>query len=126
MTEHERGSFWERFRVLSEQIGASRRQREDSRSGNRDAVRSLAEVGFGRLRVPTEHGGEGFSLAETIEAVIALAEQDPGIAHAFRGHLVYIETTRLQGYPEYRKGVYAELARDKVLALAGSELSDTG
>ena len=49
-------------------------------------VRSVADAGYGRLRLPAERGGAGASLRELFAAIIDLAEADPTVAHIYRTH----------------------------------------
>ena len=54
-----------RFQPVLDEIAAGAVAREANRELAYDAVRRLAQSGFTSLRVPTEYGGLGASLADT-------------------------------------------------------------
>lgn len=56
-----------------------------------DAVRRLKRAGFGAVRVPTELGGRGATLAELTQLWIELAAVDANLPQAFRGHFALAE-----------------------------------
>ncbi|MET9202648.1 acyl-CoA dehydrogenase family protein [Gordonia sp. NPDC003585] len=51
-----------------------------------DQVRDIAAAGYGKLRLPVERGGAGYSLRELFSAIIDLAAADPTVAHIYRTH----------------------------------------
>lgn len=51
-----------------------------------DQVREIAAAGYGKLRLPVERGGAGYSLRELFSAIIDLAAADPTVAHIYRTH----------------------------------------
>ena len=59
-----------------------------------EQVRWLNEAGFGRLRVPAEHGGDGIGFEPFFRLLIELAEADSSVAHLYRSHFAFVETSR--------------------------------
>ncbi|MCM3514637.1 acyl-CoA dehydrogenase family protein [Nocardioides sp. P86] len=56
-----------------------------------EQVAWLKAAGFGAVRVPREHGGEGLSLPEVTQLWIELAAVDSNLPQAFRGHFALVE-----------------------------------
>lgn len=81
----------ERFRGLFDQFAADAAHRDTHRLLPFEAVRQLADAGFGALRLPVTLGGSGFTVPELADALVELATADPNLAQAFRGHFAFAE-----------------------------------
>ena len=66
--------------------------RERDRASLQDAVRELADGGFGIVRVPREQGGIGGTLEDLFSRLTDLAAVDSNLAHVFRGHIGFVES----------------------------------
>lgn len=66
-------------------------ERENGRVLPHEQVRLVTTSGFGRVRIPVEHGGYGASLRQTFELLADLGAADPNVAHVFRNHLAFVE-----------------------------------
>jgi alkylation response protein AidB-like acyl-CoA dehydrogenase len=54
-------------------------------------IRELAAAGFGAVRMPVEHGGDGATLRQLFLLLLRLAAADPHIPQALRGHFAFVE-----------------------------------
>ncbi|MFW0788671.1 acyl-CoA dehydrogenase family protein [Gordonia sp. CPCC 205333] len=81
----------ERFAPIFARIARDNVERERTRAFPYDEVTDLKDAGFGRLRIPENHGGLGASLEQTFVLLARLAEADPNVAHVFRNHLAFVE-----------------------------------
>ncbi|MFT4042630.1 MAG: acyl-CoA dehydrogenase family protein [Gordonia sp. (in: high G+C Gram-positive bacteria)] len=88
----------ERFAPIFAEIGKDDVTRERDRVFAHDAVATLKDAGFGRLRIPVEFGGFGASLQQTFLLLADLAAADANIAHVWRNHLAFVED-RLNATP---------------------------
>ena len=77
--------------------GESARGREVERALPVDVIRSLADEGIGRLRIPAAFGGFGLDWVHTTEVLLELAAQDSNIPQALRGHLAVQEEVLWRG-----------------------------
>lgn len=80
-----------RFAPVFDEIAAGAVERERERTLPFGPIRRLADAGFGAVRVPVEFGGAGASLPDFFELVADLAEADPNVAQALRGHIGVVE-----------------------------------
>jgi alkylation response protein AidB-like acyl-CoA dehydrogenase len=69
--------------------GAAERERD--RVLPHAQIRELAGAGFGALRAPVAHGGDGATLRQLFLLLIRLAAADPHIPQALRGHFAFVE-----------------------------------
>lgn len=74
------------FPALLEAVADGVVDRELANVNPFDQVRAVADAGYGKLRLPVEKGGSGYSLRELFSAVIDLASADPTVAHIYRTH----------------------------------------
>lgn len=81
-----------RFRPLIARIAEGAVQRERDRALPYAEVEWLREAGFGALRVPREHGGDGVGLRTLFALLIELASADSNLPQLLRGHLGFVET----------------------------------
>lgn len=80
-----------RFRPIFTRIAAGALERELTRQLPDEPLRWLKEAGFGAVRIPQEQGGDGASLPQLFQLLIELAEADPNLPQALRGHLAFVE-----------------------------------
>lgn len=81
----------ERFRPIFARIRETSVPRERERELAYDAVRWLAEAGFGALRVPVAAGGSGASVEQLFDLLIELGEADSNLPQILRSHFGFIE-----------------------------------
>lgn len=85
--------FAEFERILAS-IAEGAAERERTREHPFDAVRELIDAGFGRLRVPVEHGGFDVSLRTLFDVLADLGEADSNLPQVLRGHFTTVEILR--------------------------------
>ncbi|MFW0787681.1 acyl-CoA dehydrogenase family protein [Gordonia sp. CPCC 206044] len=85
----------ERFAPVFNRIADSAVERDGSRIVPFDLVRELAQDGFGALRVPSEFGGSGISVAVLTELLLDLAAADSNFPQILRAHFLYTEALLL-------------------------------
>lgn len=81
----------QKYRAIFARIAAAALQREHSRSPGAEAIGWLKAAGFGAVRVPVAHGGDGASLPQLVQLLIELAEADSNIVQVLRGHFAFVE-----------------------------------
>ncbi|MDQ0754377.1 acyl-CoA dehydrogenase family protein [Arthrobacter sp. B3I4] len=127
----------ERFRPVFARIAEGSLAREQDRVLPFEQVRWLNEAGFGRLRVPAAHGGDGIGFEPLFRLLIELAESDPSVAHLYRSHFAFVETVGLEDqqfqerwYPRVVAGeIFGNAATERsgnVLGATGTTLSRAG
>ena len=127
----------ERFRPVFACIAEGALAREQDRVLPFEPVRWLNEAGFGRLRVPVVHGGDGIGFESFFRLLIELAEADSSVAHLYRSHFAFVETVGLEGqefqgrwYPRVVAGeIFGNAATERsgnVLGTTGTTLSPAG
>ncbi|NMR29030.1 acyl-CoA dehydrogenase family protein [Crystallibacter degradans] len=118
-----------RFRPVFERIAQGALDRELNRILPFEQVAWLNAEGFGKLRVPVEHGGDGVSFEHFFRLLIELAAADSSVAHLYRSHFAFVETVGLEGeafarrwYPRIVAGeIFGNAATEK----AGNALGTT-
>lgn len=80
-----------RLRPVFERIAADALGREQHRTVSKSQFGWLKDAGFGRLRIPNEHGGLGSRLSDVLLLASELAEVDPNLAHVWRSQYAFIE-----------------------------------
>jgi alkylation response protein AidB-like acyl-CoA dehydrogenase len=78
------------FARLAEEAG----ERDRTRTHPFELVRELADAGFGRLRVPVEHGGYGVDLPTLFDLLAEAGQADSNVPQILRGHFSAIEILR--------------------------------
>lgn len=86
----------ERFAPVFDRIAEGALERELGRTLPFEQVTWLKDAGFGRLRVPVEHGGFGVSVETLVRLLIDLAAADSSVGHLLRSHFAFVETISLQ------------------------------
>lgn len=81
----------DKYGSLFDRIAAGAIERERERRLPYEEMGWLKSAGFASLRVPREQGGDGASIVEVAELLIALATADPSLTQALRGHIVFSE-----------------------------------
>ncbi|SIR88416.1 acyl-CoA dehydrogenase family protein [Williamsia sterculiae] len=111
--------------LAAEPFAAEAAHRERTHASPRDQVSSLLDAGLGSLRVPTDFGGAGASVATLAEALIAVAAADSNLAQIFRGHLGLTEILRRYGSGRARDILLRGAANGQFFGPAGTEVSAT-
>lgn len=112
-----------RFAPLFADIAAGASERDRTGSLPREQVAALAAAGFGAVRVPESHGGDGASLPELFELLTELAAADPNITQALRSHFAFVED-RLVAAPGADRDAW--LARFVAGELVGNSWTEIG
>ncbi|MEV4736192.1 MULTISPECIES: acyl-CoA dehydrogenase family protein [unclassified Microbacterium] len=113
----------ERLRPLFAEIGEGTVAREQSRTLPFAEVEALRTAGFGRLRLPVEHGGDGLDWPSFAELLIELAAADSNLPQIFRGHIAYVEHV-LASPPGPRRELWLQRLADG--ELVGNAWSENG
>jgi alkylation response protein AidB-like acyl-CoA dehydrogenase len=110
-----------RFAPLIERIHDQALRHEHERSLPHDEVRSLAQAGFGSLRLPEAEGGGGASIAEFFALLTDLAAADSNQPQIWRNHIAFVED-RLQPEPAGKNQYWREqVAHGAIVGGAWSE-----
>ena len=80
-----------KYRPIFEKIATGTLQREQERILPFEQIQWLKDAGFGALRVPKEHGGDGASLPQLFQLLIELSKADSNVTQALRGHFAFVE-----------------------------------
>ncbi|ATN36581.1 monooxygenase (plasmid) [Rhizobium sp. ACO-34A] len=86
-----RPDLLEKYGPVFRRIAEGTLERERNRQLPHEQIAWLKEAGFPAVRVSREHGGDGGSIVDLTALLIALAEADPNITQALRGHVVFSE-----------------------------------
>lgn len=100
-------------------------QREQDRQLPHEIIRQLQALGLGRSRVPLELGGEEASLEIVFERLIRLAAADSNVAHAYRGHIAFVEELLLASESGHRDRWLGRIAGGALIGNAQSERKET-
>ncbi|KAA0976057.1 acyl-CoA dehydrogenase [Paeniglutamicibacter gangotriensis] len=109
------------FEPLFARIAAGAIERELDRRLPFEEIRGLLAAGFGRLRVPREHGGFGASHQQFFSLLADLGAADSNIVQALRGHIGFVEFTRTHPNEEFRRSWFARIAAGALVGNAESE-----
>ena len=112
-----------RFRPIFQKIADSALEREVQRQLPRDPIEWLKVAGFGAVRVPVAHGGGGASIPQLFQLLIELAEADPNVVQALRGHFAFVED-RLNAPASAQRDIW--LRRFVLGDLVGNAWSEVG
>ncbi|WP_028311591.1 acyl-CoA dehydrogenase family protein [Derxia gummosa] len=80
-----------RFRPVFARIAEGALDRERNRTLPYEPIGWLKAAGFGAVRVPKEHGGDGASLPQLFQLLVELATADSNLPQALRGHFAFVE-----------------------------------
>lgn len=109
------------FGPIFGRIAAGAIERERERRLPFAEIRDLLAAGFGRLRVPQEHGGFGASHQQFFTLLVDLGAADSNIVQALRGHIGFVEFTRNHPNEEFRRSWFARIAGGALVGNAESE-----
>ncbi|MGW6129091.1 acyl-CoA dehydrogenase family protein [Cellulomonas sp. NPDC055163] len=87
------------------------------------SVRELADAGFGRLRVPVEHGGLDVDLPTLFALLAEAGEADSNLPQIWRGHFTTTEILRAERDPAVRARWLDAAGRGEMFGNAQSEPS---
>jgi len=110
-----------RFAPVFERIAEGAVAREADRRLPFEQVEWLREAGFGRIRVPVEHGGLGASLPQFFGQLIELARADSNLPQLLRGHFGFVETRLVHPDPAQREPWLRLVAEGALFGNAQSE-----
>jgi alkylation response protein AidB-like acyl-CoA dehydrogenase len=111
-----------RFRPIFARIAEGALAREQERVLPFEQVQWLNQAGFGRLRVPTEYGGDGVGFEPFFRLLVELAEADSSVAHLYRSHFAFVETVGFE--PEaFRQRWYPKVVAGEIFGNASTEKS---
>ncbi|QRM57217.1 acyl-CoA dehydrogenase family protein [Sinorhizobium sp. BG8] len=110
-----RPDLLEKYGPVFRRIADGTLERERQRILPREQIAWLKEAGFPAVRVPREEGGDGGSIVDLAALLIALAEADPNIPQALRGHVVFSED-RLFADPGPERDVWLKRFADGEIA----------
>jgi alkylation response protein AidB-like acyl-CoA dehydrogenase len=113
------------FAPVLDRIAAGALRREEQRILPREEVAWLKEAGFGRVRLPREHGGFGASLEQLMEVLVDLAAADSNLVQAWRGHIGFVEFVLAHHREDFRTFWFRELERGVMVGNAESERTGT-
>ena len=111
-----------RFRPIFARIADGALAREQDRLLPFEQVRWLNEAGFGKLRVPGEHGGDGIGFEPFFRLLIELAEADSSVAHLYRSHFAFVETVGLESV-EFQNRWFPRVVAGEIFGNAATERS---
>ena len=91
--------------------GAAERDRE--RRFPMAELNAMRETGLFALRVPSEHGGGGGTIADYVRVVCALAKGDPNVAQMYITHTYGVELLKqVEAEPGVREEFFRRLAEE--------------
>ena len=111
-----------RFSPILETVAAGTLDREQERSLPVDAVRALAEAGFGTVRIPVEQGGLGATIPQLTALLIDLAAADSNLPQIWRGHIAFVEDILVTPHTEFRERWLEKILGGAVIGNAWSEI----
>lgn len=111
-----------RFAPLFAEIAAGALEREHERALPREAVRALAEAGFGTLRLPVELGGAGATIPQLTALLVDLAAADSNLPQIWRGHIAFVEDLLVTPHTAFRERWLDRIAQGAVIGNAWSEI----
>jgi alkylation response protein AidB-like acyl-CoA dehydrogenase len=115
----------ERFAPVFARIAEGAVRRETERSLPFEEVAWLREAGFGRIRVPVEHGGLGATLPQFFRQLIELAKAESNLPQLLRGHFGFVETRLVHPDPASRDSWLRRVGSGDLFGNAQSELGNT-
>lgn len=80
-----------KYRPIFDKIATGTVQREQERILPFEQIQWLKSSGFGAVRIPVEHGGDGASIPQLFQLLIELSRADSNVTQALRGHFAFVE-----------------------------------
>ena len=111
----------ERLTPVFAEIAEGAVEREQTHTLPHAQVRRLVDAGFGRLRVPVEHGGDGLDLPGLAELLVDLGTADANLPQIFRGHIAFVEDLLVRDPGPARDAWLARIAGGEIVGNAWSE-----
>lgn len=103
----------ERAESLAELLAREAAARDRERRFPHGEIDAMRETGLFALRVPSEHGGGGGSIADYVRVVAALAKGDPNVAQMYITHTYGVELlNQVEAAPGVRERFYERLVHD--------------
>jgi len=112
-----------RIREVLAELATGAAARDVNHEHPYDLVQQLADAGFGRLRVPTEHGGYDIDLPTLAQLLAEAGAADSNIPQIFRGHFTTVEILRLERDETVRTHWLSRVGAGAVFGNAQSEPS---
>jgi alkylation response protein AidB-like acyl-CoA dehydrogenase len=109
------------IRSVFDQLAADAGARSRTDASVHEEIRALAAAGFGRLRVPVEHGGFGVDLPTLFELVAEAGRADSNVPQILRGHFTTVEILRESPLRDQRTHWLRRIANGAVFGNAQSE-----
>lgn len=114
-----------RFRPIFSRIAEGTIRREQARELPFEEVRWLREAGFGALRVPRSHGGDGATLPQLFRLLTELAEADSNLSQILRAHFAFVESRLNHPDAAVQDFWFPRLVQGELFGAAMSERADT-
>ncbi|ORI14792.1 acyl-CoA dehydrogenase family protein [Rhodococcus sp. 1168] len=111
----------EHYRPVFREIAAGAAEREASRTLAYDAIEALKVAGFGSLRVPTQYGGTGATLTQSLRVLRELGEADSNLVQALRAHFATVEGLVASTEEAYREKWFRRIVDGAIIGNATTE-----
>lgn len=109
------------FRRIFDQLASKAAARSHTDESVHEEIQALAAAGFGRLRVPVEHGGFGVDLPTLFELLAEAGRADSNVPQILRGHFTTVEILRQAPSAEQRTHWLRRAANGAIFGNAQSE-----
>ncbi|OBB10443.1 acyl-CoA dehydrogenase [Mycolicibacterium setense] len=109
------------FRRIFDQLAAKAGARSRNDESVHEEIQALAAAGFGRLRVPAEHGGFDVDLPTLFELLAEAGRADSNVPQILRGHFTTVEILRRTPSAEQRTHWLRRIANGAIFGNAQSE-----
>ncbi|SEQ29574.1 Acyl-CoA dehydrogenase [Mycobacterium sp. 88mf] len=109
------------FRRIFDQLASKAGERHQTHESVHEEIQALAAAGFGRLRVPVEHGGFGVDLPTLFELLAEAGRADSNVPQILRGHFTTVEILRQSPSAELRTHWLRRIANGAIFGNAQSE-----
>ncbi|AYG64430.1 acyl-CoA dehydrogenase family protein [Rhizobium jaguaris] len=113
-----------RFRPIFADIAKDANRRELERDLPYDAIDRLKQAGFGAVRLPRAHGGQGATLPEFFNLLIELSAADSNITQALRAHFGFTEDILNSKSTERQKVWFERIGRGEIVGSAWTEIGN--
>jgi alkylation response protein AidB-like acyl-CoA dehydrogenase len=129
MSEHDpisnstRNALLAKLPALTARLAEGAAKRELERELPFDGIALFKQSGLGTLRIPTNLGGPGGSVADVIEVVASLASADSNLAHALR---IHFHTTELLAVSPHTANNETQVKRVLAGAVFGGASTELG
>lgn len=104
-----------KYRPIFTRIAEGALSREKNRVLPFEQIEWLKGAGFGAVRVPIEHGGDGATIPQLFQLLIELSRADSNITQALRGHFAFVED-RLNAHRDADQSVWFQRFVDGEIA----------